>query len=569
MYNKIKDNLMEEIIMTTKEMWLAKSDLDENLRSSLEAYSQDESYDAFYTQLEFGTAGMRGLLGAGPNRMNIYTVGRANLGYGKYLLSLGHQDPKVAIAYDNRHYSQEFAFKCAQQLAQLGIESYVFETLRPTPELSFAVRELGCIGGIVITASHNPKEYNGYKVYDETGCQLTPEKVEKVIELVNEVENELDINFDIEPKQEELIHVISTEIDEPYKEAVLGIQLRPEVDKSKLKIVFTPQHGTAYPLMMEIFEEAGYDVELVEEQAFPDSDFINTKTPNPEERDSYDLAITLAEKVDADLILSTDPDADRMGIVVKHQGGYQYLTGNQGGTILLEYILSTLKEKNRLPHNGVIYNTIVTSDAGEKVANLYGVETEKTLTGFKYIGTKIHESDRPFLFGYEESYGYLIKEFVRDKDALQACLMLAEAAAYYKSDSKTLVDVLYDCFEKVGFFVEETVSVTLAGQEGALKIQEILSTLRNEKPQMIGEMKVIYDEDYQSLKRTQLDEVTSLNFPEANVLKYGLEDGSWVAIRPSGTEPKVKFYFCVRGSNQADAQIKLDKFKQDISQIIE
>lgn len=569
MYNKIKDNLMEEIIMTTKEMWLAKSDLDENLRSSLEAYSQDESYDAFYTQLEFGTAGMRGLLGAGPNRMNIYTVGRANLGYGKYLLSLGHQDPKVAIAYDNRHYSQEFAFKCAQQLAQLGIESYVFETLRPTPELSFAVRELGCIGGIVITASHNPKEYNGYKVYDETGCQLTPEKVEKVIELVNEVENELDINFDIEPKQEELIHVISTEIDEPYKEAVLGIQLRPEVDKSKLKIVFTPQHGTAYPLMMEIFEEAGYDVELVEEQAFPDSDFINTKTPNPEERDSYDLAITLAEKVDADLILSTDPDADRMGIVVKHQGGYQYLTGNQGGTILLEYILSTLKEKNRLPHNGVIYNTIVTSDAGEKVANLYGVETEKTLTGFKYIGTKIHESDRPFLFGYEESYGYLIKEFVRDKDALQACLMLAEAAAYYKSDSKTLVDVLYDCFEKVGFFVEETVSVTLAGQEGALKIQEILSTLRNEKPQMIGEMKVIYDEDYQSLKRTQLDEVTSLNFPEANVLKYGLEDGSWVAIRPSGTEPKVKFYFCVRGSNQADAQIKLDKFKQDIAQIIE
>ncbi len=555
--------------MTTKEMWLAKSDLDENLRSSLEAYSQDESYDAFYTQLEFGTAGMRGLLGAGPNRMNIYTVGRANLGYGKYLLSLGHQDPKVAIAYDNRHYSQEFAFKCAQQLAQLGIESYVFETLRPTPELSFAVRELGCIGGIVITASHNPKEYNGYKVYDETGCQLTPEKVEKVIELVNEVENELDINFDIEPKQEELIHVISTEIDEPYKEAVLGIQLRPEVDKSKLKIVFTPQHGTAYPLMMEIFEEAGYDVELVEEQAFPDSDFINTKTPNPEERDSYDLAITLAEKVDADLILSTDPDADRMGIVVKHQGGYQYLTGNQGGTILLEYILSTLKEKNRLPHNGVIYNTIVTSDAGEKVANLYGVETEKTLTGFKYIGTKIHESDRPFLFGYEESYGYLIKEFVRDKDALQACLMLAEAAAYYKSDSKTLVDVLYDCFEKVGFFVEETVSVTLAGQEGALKIQEILSTLRNEKPQMIGEMKVIYDEDYQSLKRTQLDEVTSLNFPEANVLKYGLEDGSWVAIRPSGTEPKVKFYFCVRGSNQADAQIKLDKFKQDIAQIIE
>lgn len=554
--------------MASKEKWLEQSNLDDSLRQTLENYSEEESYDAFYTRLEFGTAGMRGLLGAGPNRMNIYTVGRANIGYGKYLLSLNHPHPKVAIAYDNRHKSKEFAQICGQLLAKQGIESYIFENLRPTPELSFGVRELGCIGGIVITASHNPKEYNGYKVYDETGCQLVPEMVEQVINYVNEIDDELSIDFSVNEEQEKLIHTISKEVDEPYKEAVLGIQLRPEVNKENLKIVFSPQHGTAYPLMMEIFEEAGYQVTLVEEQAYEDPDFSNTKTPNPEERASYDLAIEYAKKVDADLVLSTDPDADRMGIVVKHHNDYVYLTGNQGGTILLEYILSSLKEAGKLPSDGVIYNTIVTSDAGEKVANLYGIETQKTLTGFKYIGTKIQQSSRPFLFGYEESYGYLIKEFVRDKDALQACLMLAEAAAYYQSKGKTLVDVLEEAFEKVGYFLEETVSLSLKGEEGAARIKEIMAYFRNNQPQEIGGYKVIYAEDYESLTRTVEDESTVLDFPEADVLKYGLEDGSWVAIRPSGTEPKCKFYYCIRATHQRDAQEKLEKLKQSISEII-
>lgn len=548
----------------SKEKWLNKPDLDESLRVSLNNYNEEESYDAFYTRLEFGTAGMRGLLGAGPNRLNTYTVGRANIGYGKYLLTLGHHDPKVAIAYDNRHYSREFADACAKLLAQLGIKSYVFETLRPTPELSFAVRELGCVGGIVITASHNPKEYNGYKVYDETGCQLTPEKVDKVIEFVNEVEDELTIDFTVTPEQEKLIKYISSEIDEPYKEAVLGIQLRPEVNKTNLKIVFTPQHGTAYPLMSEIFEEAGYDVVLVEEQAFPNSDFINTKTPNPEEQASYDLAIEYAKKHDADLILSTDPDADRMGIVVKHEGDYVYLTGNQGGTILIEYLLSTLKEKNRLPQDGIIYNTIVTSDAGEKIAALYGIETEKTLTGFKYIGTKIENSTRPFLMGYEESYGYLLAPFVRDKDALQACLILAEAAAHYQSQNKTLVDVLYEVFDKVGAYEEETVSLTLSGAEGAQRIQEILADFRNNPLTSLGGIDVVYYEDYLSLQRHEDNQVKELDFPEADVLKYGLQDNSWLAVRPSGTEPKCKFYYCVVGKDVKHAKEKLSQFKDEI-----
>ena len=550
----------------SKQKWLDKTDLDAKLRVALDNYNEEESYDAFYTRLEFGTAGMRGLLGAGPNRMNIYTVGRANIGYGKYLLTLDNKNPKVAIAYDNRHYSREFADVCAKLLAQQGIESYVFESLRPTPELSFAVRELGCVGGIVITASHNPKEYNGYKVYDETGCQLTPEKVDKVIELVSEIDDELSIDFSVTPEQEKLIHYISKEVDEPYKKAVLGIQLRPEVDKSNLKIVFTPQHGTAYPLLTEIFDEAGYDVVLVEEQAFPDSDFINTKTPNPEEIASYDLAIDYAKKHDADLVLSTDPDADRMGIVVKHEGDYVYLTGNQGGTILIEYILSTLKEQGRLPQDGIIYNTIVTSDAGEKVANLYGITVEKTLTGFKYIGTKIENSTQPFLMGYEESYGYLLAPFVRDKDALQACLILAEAAAYYQAHSKTLVDVLHEVFDKVGAYVEETVSLTLAGEEGALRIKEILADFRKNPLQEIGGISVLSHEDYESLKRTEGEHISDLDFPEADVLKYTLEDGSWIAIRPSGTEPKCKFYYCVVGTDVPHAKEKLEQFKAEINE---
>ncbi len=555
--------------MATQQQWLEKQGLDSRLFDQLQNASTETLYDSFYTRLEFGTAGMRGLLGPGPNRMNIYTVGRANTGYGKYILSLGVEKPKVAIAYDNRHYSSEFAMVCAQLLAKQGIESYVFETLRPTPELSYAVRHLNCAGGIVITASHNPKEYNGYKVYDETGCQLTPERIEQVIDYVSEIENELDIDFTVTPEQEALIHMISKEIDEPYKKEVLGIQLRKEVLKDNLTIVFTPQHGTAYPLMMEILEEAGYKVHLVEEQAFPDPDFVNTKTPNPEDIASYDKAIELAKEVNADLVLSTDPDADRMGIVVKHKGEYVYLTGNQGGTILLEYILSTRLEKGILPESGRVYNTIVTSDAGEQIAKTYNINTEKTLTGFKFIGTKIKELEESqegvFLMGYEESYGYLLAPFVRDKDALQSCLMLAEAAAYYQSKDMTLVDVLYSVFDKVGTYLEETVSLTFAGEEGAQRIKQILGDLRQSALTELGGVKVVASEDYLSATRVEDGVETMLDFPSSDVLKYYLEDGSWVAIRPSGTEPKCKFYYCVKAESIELAKEKIENYKQAIT----
>lgn len=546
--------------MTTFELWKNKEDLEPTLKSQLDNYTEQEVHDAFYTRAEFGTAGMRGLLGPGPNRINIYTVARANIGYGKYLLSLGHENPSVAIAYDNRHKSKELAEVCAKTLSVLGIKSYVFESLRPTPELSFAVRELGCIGGIVITASHNPKEYNGYKVYDETGCQLTPEKVEKVVNFVAEIDNELEINLD--EYDASLIEYIGADIDEKYINRVLGIRLRENVKQEDLSIVFTPQHGTAYPLMPEILKRAGFSkVTVVEEQLEADPDFTNTKTPNPEEKPSYDLALEYAKKVDADLILSTDPDADRMGIVVKHHDKYEYLTGNQGGTILISYILSTLKEHDRLPKDGKIYNTIVTSDAGEKLANLYGIEVEKTLTGFKYIGEKIHKSDKPFIMGYEESYGYLLADFVRDKDALQSCLMLAEAAAYYKTKGLTLVDILHQAFDNVGTYVEFTESLTLKGADGAQKIKDLMHFFRTSDLVSIGGVEVVKFEDYNN-------EEFNTMFPLADVLKFYLSDDSWVAIRPSGTEPKCKFYYCVKDFDEAEANRKLETYQKDINRLI-
>ena len=556
--------------MNKYDLWVKKEDLDVKLRKQLVAYNDQEKEDAFYTDIAFGTAGMRGLLGAGPNRMNVYTVGRANLGYGKYLLSL-ENNPKCAIAYDNRHMSKEFATLCANQLSEMGIEVYVFDSLRPTPELSFTVRELQCTGGIVITASHNPKEYNGYKVYDDTGCQLVPERINKVIELIGEVESELDVTKPV--GNPSLIHWINEEMDIPYKEALKSIQLRPELNKSQIKIVFTPQHGTAYPLMSQVFEELDYRVNLVGSQLSPDPDFSNTLTPNPEEKESYEEAIVIAKEVDADLVLSTDPDADRMGIVVKHEGDYHYLSGNQGGVILLEYILSTLKEQGKLSAKGVVFNTVVTSDSGEQVAKKYGIKTEKTLTGFKYIGTKIAEIDQgrdaEYLFGYEESYGYLIKPFVRDKDALQACLMVAEAAVYSESQNKTLIDVLNEVYDEIGYYLETQDSLVLEGASGATLLQEVMNTFRNLRPETLANVDVVYFEDYLAQKRYEDERSFNMPYPAENVLKYGMADGSWIAIRPSGTEPKCKFYYCVKAKTKEDAQVKLKDYQEVIQSIIE
>lgn len=537
--------------------WLTYPQMEAELKEELETMSEAEKNDAFYKNLEFGTAGMRGVLGAGTNRMNVYTIRKANVGYAKYLLAQGGEERGVAIGYDNRHYSYEFALESARVLASYNIPSYVFTSLRPTPELSYAVRELKCAGGIVVTASHNPKEYNGYKLYDERGCQLVPELMEKVINEVNAIEDELAIEVTLTKEQEALIHMIDKEIDEPYVKAVKTIQLRPELGKN-VNIVFTPQHGTARVLVEHVLTECGYAYTLVQEQADPNPDFANTKTPNPEEKEAYTLAIEYAKRENADIVLATDPDADRVGVVVKQDNEYVLMSGNQTGSVLLEYVFSTHREKGTMPVNPVMFNTVVTSDLGEKVASKYGVECEKTLTGFKFIGNKIygHETkgDKNFVFGYEESYGYLLQPFVRDKDAVQACLIIAEAANYYKAQGKTLLDVLHGLYEEFGWYEESQVSVTLKGENGAKEIVRMTSSLREQTPSEIAGQKVIRFEDYKHSVAKQDGKEETLNFPSSDVLKFYLQDGSFIAVRPSGTEPKIKFYYCVRGCSEEKAK---------------
>ena len=556
--------------------WVNHPNIDPALKAELLAMDEKQKVDAFYTNIEFGTAGMRGLLGAGTNRINLHTIRKANAGFAQYITANGEAAMQrgVAIGYDNRHMSYEFAMDSAKVLASYNIRSYVFESLRPTPELSFAVRTLNCFGGIMVTASHNPKEYNGYKLYDEKGCQLIPDLAKQVIDRVNAVEDELAIRVDLTPEQEKLITVIGKEIDEQYYAKVLGIQLNPEVKKTDVKIIFTPQHGTANIPVKEVFTRAGYQFVPVEEQCTPDPDFSNTPTPNPEETASYNLALEYAKREDADIVLSCDPDADRMGVAVKHHGEYVLLTGNQSGSVLIEYILSQLKAKGKMPANPVMFNTVVTSDLGEKIAAKYGVETEKTLTGFKFIGEKVAKyeltHEKEYVFGYEESYGSLISPFVRDKDAPQACLMLAEAACFYKAQGKTLVDVLDGLYDELGTYQESQTSITLAGKEGAERIKEIIATFRNEAPKEIGGLKVIASEDYGCLKRYENgSEQALIGFTKSDVLKFYLEDGSWIAVRPSGTEPKCKFYYCVRGTSKENAKEKTEILQAAMKKAIE
>ena len=556
--------------------WVNHPNIDPALKAELLAMDEKQKVDAFYTNIEFGTAGLRGLLGAGTNRINLHTIRKANAGFAQYITANGEAAMQrgVAIGYDNRHMSYEFAMDSAKVLASYNIRSYVFESLRPTPELSFAVRTLNCFGGIMVTASHNPKEYNGYKLYDEKGCQLIPDLAKQVIDRVNAVEDELAIRVDLTPEQEKLITVIGKEIDEQYYAKVLGIQLNPEVKKTDVKIIFTPQHGTANIPVKEVFTRAGYQFVPVEEQCTPDPDFSNTPTPNPEETASYNLALEYAKREDADIVLSCDPDADRMGVAVKHHGEYVLLTGNQSGSVLIEYILSQLKAKGKMPANPVMFNTVVTSDLGEKIAAKYGVETEKTLTGFKFIGEKVAKyeltHEKEYVFGYEESYGSLISPFVRDKDAPQACLMLAEAACFYKAQGKTLVDVLDGLYDELGTYQESQTSITLAGKEGAERIKEIIATFRNEAPKEIGGLKVIASEDYGCLKRYENgSEQALIGFTKSDVLKFYLEDGSWIAVRPSGTEPKCKFYYCVRGTSKENAKEKTEILQAAMKKAIE
>lgn len=556
--------------------WVNHPNIDPALKAELLSMDEKQKVDAFYTNIEFGTAGMRGLLGAGTNRINLHTIRKANAGFAQYIVANGEAAMKrgVAIGYDNRHMSYEFAMDSAKVLASYNIRSYVFESLRPTPELSFAVRTLNCFGGIMVTASHNPKEYNGYKLYDEKGCQLIPNLAKQVIDRVNAVEDELAITVDLTPEQEKLITVIGAEIDEQYYAKVLGIQLNPDVKKTDVKIIFTPQHGTANIPVKEVFTRAGYQFVAVEEQCTPDPDFSNTPTPNPEEPASYNLALDYAKRENADIVLSCDPDADRMGVAVRHHDEYVLLTGNQSGSVLIEYIFSQLTAKGKMPKNAVMFNTVVTSDLGEKIAAKYGVETEKTLTGFKFIGEKVAKyevtHEKEYVFGYEESYGSLISPFVRDKDAPQACLMLAEAACYYKAQGKTLVDVLDGLYEELGTYQESQTSITLAGKEGAERIKEIIATFRNDAPKEIGGLKVRANEDYGTLKHYENGAETELvGFTKSDVLKFYLEDGSWIAVRPSGTEPKCKFYYCVCGTSKENAKEKTDILQAAMKKAIE
>lgn len=561
------------IVEERYEKWVSHPNLDPRYKDELNNMDAQEKNDAFYTLIEFGTAGTRGLLGPGTNRINIHTIRKATQGYANYIKKAGEAACKagIAIGYDNRHMSKEFAFDCADLLAKNNIASYVFESLRPTPELSFAVRHLHCFGGIMITASHNPKEYNGYKLYDDKGCQLVPALAGQVIDEVNAIEDELAIDANCTDKQKKLVTVIGKEVDEEYYKNVLGIQLNPDVKKD-IKIVFSPEHGTANIPVQEVYKRAGYTCIPVVEQCTPDPDFSNTPTPNPEQPGAYELALKYARENDAEVILVCDPDADRMGVGVKHNGDYVVLTGNQSGSVEIEYICSQLKEKGLMPENPVMFNTVVTSDLGEKVAADYGVETEKTLTGFKFIGEKVAKyevtHEKNYVFGYEESYGSLIKPFVRDKDAPQACLMLAEAASFYKQQGKDLVDVLDSLYERHGTYEESQVALTLSGEAGANRIKEILADLRKDAPTEINGSKVVRSEDYKECTIREGDTVTELTgFTKSDVLKYYLEDGSWIAVRPSGTEPKCKFYYCIKGNSKEDAHEKTVAYQQAMKEL--
>jgi phosphoglucomutase len=554
--------------------WNNFEDLDNDLKKELKSMSKEAIQDAFGAKVEFGTAGMRGLLGAGTNRLNIYTIRKATVGFAKYLLEIQHDFDKegVAIGYDNRYMSKEFAYESAKVLASYNIKSYVYSGLRSTPQLSYTVRELNCLGGIMITASHNPKEYNGYKVYDWTGSQLIPSEINRVISYINEIDDELSISVALTKEQIQFIQLIDNDLDAAYKNRVLDIQLRPELVKDLL-VVYSAQHGAGFPAVFDVLATAGYELLLEEKQCQPDPAFTYTLTPNPEEADAYLASILLAKESGADIVISTDPDADRVGVVVLHDDEYHLLSGNQTGSVLLEYIFSTLKEKDMMPDNPVMFNTIVTSDLGEKVASAYGVETEKTLTGFKFIGEKIQKYQeskaKSFVFGYEESFGYLIEPFVRDKDAIQACLMIVEAAQYYKLNNKTFIDVLNDLYEKHGTYLEKQTSLTLTGIEGSLQIKKIMNYLRNNPVREFAGIEVAYFEDYDKQIRVSSDkEEAIVGFDQSDVLKMILKDGSWIAIRPSGTEPKCKFYYCIKGDNQEEVNDKFNRFDLAMQQQI-
>ena len=558
-------------------LWLDQPNLDVELKAELKGRNESELEDMFYTSLSFGTGGMRGILGAGTNRLNIYTIRKANDGLARYLIEVYGDEAKrrgVVIAHDNRRMSKAFALESAKVLGYYGIKSFLFEDLRPTPELSFATRNLNAVSGIVVTASHNPPNYNGYKIYDEFGCQYTPRYADVIVKKVDEVTDLFGINVLSESvlKKRNLLSIIGSEIDDLYLEKVKTVQLHPEIAKP-IKIVFTPLHGTSAELGTRLLKECGYDVHPVMEQMVHDPSFSTVKSPNPESPAAFALAIALGKKIGADLLIATDPDADRLGIAIKKQDEYVLLTGNQTGALLINYLLASRKALGTLPKKGVVYNTIVTSDLGAKIARSYGFEVISTLTGFKYIGEQlrmIEGTEKKFLFGYEESYGYVIKDFVRDKDAFQALLLAAEAASYYQvKEQKTLLDKLNDIFEKYGTYQEGLHNIDLFGIEGAKRIARIVEYFRNQPlTELIGQKVVIF-EDYLTSVRIEGAHKSKLRYDATNAVKFILKDGSWFVLRPSGTEPKLKIYIGVQGASVEAARDELDQIGKAILKIVD
>lgn len=562
--------------------WVNFSDLKEEHQNQLKVLSKNknnhELEDCFYTHLEFGTGGMRGKIGTGPNRMNIYTIRRAAEGLAQYIVSNGDsaKEKGVVIAYDSRHKSYEFAIETAKTLGNHNIQAYVFEDIRSTPELSFAVRYLNTFSGVVITASHNPSIYNGFKVYGSDGAQYANEEADQIVQYVNRIEDELHISVKEETtlKQTGMLKIIGQDVDNAYQAQLQSIILDPDKlqqTAEKLRIVYTPLHGTGNTPVRRALALAGFtNVESVEEQALPDGDFPTVEFPNPEEASAFSLAIEYGKNNNADILMATDPDADRVGIAIRKDDTFQLLTGNQIGAILLDYMMKTKYKNHTLPKNGVILKTIVTSELGKQIAKEYGVETIDVLTGFKYISANIkafeQNKNHSFLFGYEESHGYLISDFVRDKDAVQTCLLLSEAAAYYQSINKSILDILEEIYEQYGYYQEDLVSLTLEGKQGTEQINQILTGFRENPPQAIATKEVLIIEDYlvgESVHH-QTNQTEKIYLPKSNVLKFKLQGGAWICLRPSGTEPKIKIYFGVKEDTFAESRDTLESLKDAI-----
>ncbi|QCZ57820.1 phospho-sugar mutase [Streptococcus sp. 1643] len=559
--------------------WVDFADLPDYLRQDLENMDEKTKEDAFYTNLEFGTAGMRGLIGAGTNRINIYVVRQATEGLARLIESKGGNEKErgVAIAYDSRHFSPEFAFESAAVLAKHGIKSYVFESLRPTPELSFAVRHLNCFAGIMITASHNPAPFNGYKVYGEDGGQMPPHDADALTTYIRAIENPFAVEVaDVEAeKASGLIEVIGEAVDVEYLKEVKDVNINPTLIEEfgkDMKIVYTPLHGTGEMLARRALAQAGFDsVQVVEAQATADPDFSTVKSPNPESQAAFALAEELGRQVGADVLVATDPDADRVGVeVLQKDGSYLNLSGNQIGAIMAKYILEAHKNAGTLPENAALCKSIVSTDLVTKIAESYGATMFNVLTGFKFIAEKIQEFEEKhnhtYMMGFEESFGYLIKPFVRDKDAIQAVLVVAELAAYYRSRGLTLADGIKEIYKEYGYYAEKTISVTLSGVDGAEQIKATMAKFRNNAPKEWNATAITVVEDFKAQTATAADgTVTNLTTPPSDVLKYTLADGSWIAVRPSGTEPKIKFYIAVVGESNEESQAKIANIEAEIN----